>query len=241
MKNEIILKKYDIDYSFIISHYLDPQLWDRQWTLFVYKDTKVTLNLESIRCRKPVNIEFRITVETHSKRDSNCISYDLSNGNLTVLQKQINSCIKTGIDYCEKWTIEEEDGYRELDHAINEEQDRLREIAEEYLDENNITLDDVREAYIDRYVSDNAKGYTHRDNYVNGRRYIPFSDLWLVFAKITDNEDLYNNIVDRIKNSADFENIMSEMNTFIEEMNTESDSDEYEEYMDNMRDNLVGV
>ena len=31
MKNEIALKTYDIDYSFLINNYLDQNLWDRQW------------------------------------------------------------------------------------------------------------------------------------------------------------------------------------------------------------------
>ena len=184
MKNELAIKTYDIDYSFIIKNYLDQNLWNKTWTLLVYKHYRVTLELYGIECQEPINIKFRIAVKTGEKSDSNIISYDLSNGNLTVLKKQINGAIEQGIRYCETWLIEDEDGYRAINDAISEEEDRLRNIAEEYLDENNITLDDVREAYIDRYVSDNSKGYTFRDNYVKGRRYLPFYDLWLVFAKI---------------------------------------------------------
>ena len=35
MKNELALKVYDIDYSFIIKNYLSPELWEKTWTLFV--------------------------------------------------------------------------------------------------------------------------------------------------------------------------------------------------------------
>lgn len=241
MKNEIALKTYDIDYSFLINNYLDQNLWDRQWTLLVYKDTKISLSLHGIRCQKPINIEFKVTVETHGKRDSNTTSYDLSNGNLTVLKKQINGCIKLGIEYCERWCIEGEDGYRELADAISEEEDRLREIAEEYLDDNNITLSDVRDAYIDRYVSDNAKGYTYRTNYMNGRKYMVFSDLWLLVAKLTNDDGLYNSVVGKLQNTINFDDLVEEIDSFISEMNADKDSEEYDTYMRNMQDNLVGV
>lgn len=241
MKNEIALKKYDIDYSFIISNYLDQSLWNKQWTLLVYKDTKISLSLNGIRCQQPINIEFKVTVETHGKRDSNTISYDMSNGNLTVLQKQINGCMKLGMEYCERWLIEEEDGYKELTDAIYEEENRLREIAENYLDDNGITLDDVREAYIDRYVSDNATGSTFRANYVSGRKYMVFTDLWLIFAKLTNDDMLYDTIVAKSTNILDFDDLLKEINGFIDEMNAEEDSEQYNIYMENMQDNLVGV
>lgn len=233
MKNKLAIKVYEIDYSFILKHYLDPQMWDKSWTLLQYKDTKVSLQLYCINCNKPIKVTFRIIVETHGERDSNTVTHDLENSNLTVLKKQINSCIKTGIEYCERYMIQKED-------------DRLRTIAEEYLDENDITLDDVREAYIDRYVSDNSKGSTFRDNYIRNRRYIPFYDLWLIFAKITDNNDLYKNVLSKINitmNTTDFKNTMNEIEEFVNLMNISEDENEdvYNDYIDTMKENLVGV
>lgn len=241
MKNELILKTYDIDYSFIINNYLDKELWDKQWTLLVYKDTKITLSLNGIKCQKPIKIEFKITVQTGDKTDYNTLSYDMSNGNLKVLEKQINACIKTGIEYCEKWTIEEEDGYLQLDDAIIEERARLRQIAEDYLDDNGISLDDVREAYIDKYISDNETGYTFKSNYLTGRKYMVYTDLWLIVAKLTNDNDLYNSIINKSSNILDFDDLLEEINGFIKNMNAEEDSEEYNSYMENMADNLVGV
>ena len=42
------VKIYSIDYSFIISNYLDKELWKMKWNLFVYKNNVFTLNLHSI-------------------------------------------------------------------------------------------------------------------------------------------------------------------------------------------------
>lgn len=241
MKNELAIKTYDIDYSFIIKNYLDQELWNKTWTLLVYKHYRVTLELAGIECQEPINIKFRIRVNTDEKSDSNIISYDLSNGNLTILKKQINGAIEQGIRYCETWLIEDEDGYKAINDAISEEEDRLRNIAEEYLDENNITLDDVREAYIDRYISDNSKGYTFRDNYVNGRRYLPFYDLWLVFAKITENDSLYEVISNKLQDNIKFNDVLKEIDEYLNIMNQEEDTEEYNDYMEIMKENLVGV
>ena len=241
MKNELAIKTYDIDYSFIIKNYLDQELWNKTWTLLVYKNYRITLELAGIKCQEPINIKFRIRVDTGEKSDSNIISYDLSNGNLTVLKNQINGCITQGIDYCEKWSIEDEEGYRDIDNAIREEESRLREIAEEYLDENNITLDDVREAYIDRYVSDNSKGYTYRSNYIVGRKYLPYYDLWLVFAKITENDNLYEVVSNKLQDNIKFNDVLKEIDEYLNIMNQEEDTEEYNDYIENMKENLVGV
>lgn len=52
MKNEIALKVYDVDYSFIIKNYLASDLWQKTWTLFVYKNVRVTLDLYKIEVKK---------------------------------------------------------------------------------------------------------------------------------------------------------------------------------------------
>ena len=45
------IKVYEIDYDFIIKNYLDKELWQKKWTLFVYKDNVFTINLHSINCK----------------------------------------------------------------------------------------------------------------------------------------------------------------------------------------------
>ena len=42
MDKGLIIKAYDIDYSFIIKNYLDPKLWEKEWTLSMYKELVVT-------------------------------------------------------------------------------------------------------------------------------------------------------------------------------------------------------
>ena len=36
--NNLVIKRYEVDYSFIIKNYLHESLWNKKWTLFVYKN-----------------------------------------------------------------------------------------------------------------------------------------------------------------------------------------------------------
>lgn len=241
MKNEMVIKTYDIDYSFIINNYLDKEMWDKTWTLLVYKNTRVELSLYQIRCKRPTTITFFIKVDTGEYSDTNSIDYDLENSNINVLKKQINGCIRTGIQYCERFKIQDEDGYKNIQNAEREERDMLREIAEEYLDDNGITLNDVREAYIDKYVDDNSKTYTYLSNYIDGRKYITMNDLWLVFAKITNDDELCKIIENKNQYDELFEEKQKEINEFIDLMNSEEDSEKYQEYIADMKDELFAI
>ena len=38
---DLAIKVYDIDYSFLLKNYLNPEYWNKSWHLFVYKDLKL--------------------------------------------------------------------------------------------------------------------------------------------------------------------------------------------------------
>ena len=54
MEKGLSLKVYDVDYSFIIKNYLDEKLWDKEWTIFIYKNFQIILRLHSIDVRDKV-------------------------------------------------------------------------------------------------------------------------------------------------------------------------------------------
>lgn len=77
MENQLpILKSYDIDYSFIIKNYLNPEMWQKTWTLFQYKTFIVTLNIAYINCQDE-KISFKVKVKDNS--ESTVYSYDFMN------------------------------------------------------------------------------------------------------------------------------------------------------------------
>src|SRR5574344_175824 len=181
-------KIYAVDYSFIIKNYLDPLLWDKVWSIFEYRNFIITMNLRMIYCYdRSINLSFTL------KDNSNCEGWGntvenyfcifLNNINLNIIQKQVNSTIYTLIESMERKYIEDMDDYKQISEIEDKERDFLKEVAENYLDENNVTNKNIREAYIDTYIGDNSKGSEYRSNFIYQEKYKHLTDLYLVFAQ----------------------------------------------------------
>lgn len=69
MENGIVIKKYEVDYSFIIRNYLSPKMWEKVWTLFLYKNFRFTLQINSISVYSTVKITFRISLDNGDFKD----------------------------------------------------------------------------------------------------------------------------------------------------------------------------
>lgn len=239
MRNEITLKKYDVDYSFIVRNYLSPELWKKTWTLFVYKNVSITLNLSSIDVEDPITITFKITIKAPGYSNSTFKFYSVSTSNLKVLKNQINSGIISLITGYENNLITHTDEYQKLYDASIIEEDKLRDIAEKYLDDNSIYIDDVREAYIDYYISKNNDGDEHLYNYTQSMKYKKCPDLWLVYAKASDDENLENYIKHALTNDT-YCYILKEIKEYVD-MLSDEDSDEYNDYFEEKESNLESI
>lgn len=226
------LKVYKIDYDFIISNYLDKSLWKKKWNLFVYKDHVFTLNLYSIDTRNDkIMFEVLYNKRTYS---SELVSYDIQNTSIKILKQQINGAIFRLMEREDESRARNSQGYQTIVSAYRDEEEKLREIAEVFLDDNNISIDEVREAYIDRYVTNNCKMCTMLTNYLEGTKYTFLTELLLVFTKITEDTKRYENICNAVGNRSSVALIESAVEQFISEMETE----EYEEEMTNALESL---
>lgn len=221
------VKVYNIDYSFIISNYLDKELWKMKWNLFVYKNNVFTLNLHSIDTKNN-NICFEIL---YNKQNwvKQTIWYDIDNTSIDILKQQINGAIFRLMEEEDSDMCRETDGYYYIKELYNNEDDKLREIAENYLDENGITLDDVRQVYIENYVDNNRKMDTLLSNYVSSHKYRYLTEMMVVFTKITNDTMRFNNI----KNAIQDDNRIKEIEDEIKEFDIYFNSEEYEEDMIN--------
>ena len=219
------IKVYKIDYDFIISNYLDKSLWKKKWNLFVYKDHVFMLNLYSIDTRND-KIMFEIT---YNKRiySSELVSYDIQNTSIKILKQQINGAIFRLMEREDESMARNSNGYKRVLDAYRDEDDRLREIAIAFLNDHGIELDEVRDAYIDRYVSNNSKMCTMLTNYLEGTKYTFLTELFLVFTKITEDAKRYENVCNAVGNKGNIALIESAVEQFVKEMET----DEYEEEM----------
>ena len=239
MENGIVIKKYEVDYSFIIRNYLSPKLWEKVWTLFLYKNFRFTLQINSISVYSTVKITFRISLDNGDFKDFEFADYDVEHPNLNVLKRQIDGAIKRLIHNYENHLIVSTTEYRELREKVDEEEEKLRDIASDFLDDNGITLSDIRDAYIDKFVDDNWKGYTYLSAYVDNMAYKLATDLWLIYAKSTNNSSLEEDIKDSLSDT-EYQNKLNEIQDYINMMKDDS-SDAYVDYFYDAQNNLQSI
>lgn len=234
-----VLKIYDIDYSFIIKNYLNPEMWKKTWTLFQYKTFTVTMVLSSIDCIDE-KISFKVKVkdsnesrkynydymENFDKDSYNYANYSLKVNNIKLLKKEINNKILSAIENLETQAIKGEDKYINLKYSYADEKDILRKIAEDFLDDNNVTNEDIREVYIDAYIDNNTKLEGYLDDLRDELKYTILPDLYLVFAKATEDEEIIKKIEKRISEVNDIEEINQEIEEYLKYMETEEFQEE---------------
>lgn len=232
MENKLpAIKVYDIDYSFIIKNYLNPEMWQKTWTLFQYKTFVVTLQLTYINCQDE-KITLRVKIKDNSsehkyacawgrnpdKDASDDVYYSLKINNLNFLKNSVENSVFNAIERLEKYNILASKDYLDLKEMYSNEKDSLKKIAEDFLDANDVSNEDIREAYIDTYVSNNTQLDTYLTRMIDRKQHLVFPDLYLVFANATRND----------KTIKKWEKILAENNN-IEELKTEIL--EYLEYM----------
>lgn len=223
--NTIVIKQFKIDYDFIIKNYLDKHLWQKVWTLLVYREHEFTINLYRIDTKNNA-IEFEI--KRKGTWRSEIISYYIDNTPLKVFIKEINGALfRTMVKY-EEDCIEDTPGYRRIRDARDEERSMLKDIAIQFLDSNGISNDDVRDAYIDRYIDRNETTYRKLNEYKDTYKFNLLSDMFLVYCKITNDQVRLQNVKAAVKDKRRLAVIEAEVETFMQEMNTDAYVDEME-------------
>lgn len=222
------LKVYEIDYSWIISNYLDKELWDKKWNLFIFKDNVFTLNLYKIDVKnKSVYFEVR-----HNKQEWNyeLVEYPLSGIiSIDILKRKINGVIWSLIEVYETNLIRHSDNYKSIENSKYDEEEFLKSVAEKFLDDNNVTNEDIREVYIDDYVSKNSTIGSKLDGYLSMCKYTFATEIMLVFTKITSDEARFKRVMDAQKNNYEINEILDEVKEYIKDLDID-DKDLFEDY-----------
>ena len=234
-KNGLTIKVWDMDYSFLMKNYLNPELWDKEWTLFQYKTFVVTLKIFKIYT-KWKEIEFEIKVYNHDVNSEYKDNYTDQSVNISLnldiqfVKNKINTAAYQAICKMEQtYFTEETDEYKELTDKMHEERDMLKRIAHNFLEEKGITSDACIEAYVDAYVDENERIYGLREDYVIACKYTILPDLYLTFlSTVKDDtkltwvqeklgEDRYNEVMEEIK---EYTILMEDEDAFNEEMSS---------------------
>ncbi len=238
MKQELAIKVYDIDYSFILKNYLDPQLWTKEWTLFVYKDVSFVIFLKSIDTRNR-SIDFAVrsehTINGNKDHDTATFSYNLGNSNIESLKRQIRGSMESLIGIMENYSIYSTKEYQKARDLEREHNSRLKDRAEQYLDSNGIYLSEVRDAYIDYYT--NKMSYSYTQNVMSAMKYDLLFDVYMIFYKATGQMDKFEKLKDTYarKHYNEYQNVMEEIEEKLKYLETE----EYEEELDSGLDSIM--
>lgn len=237
--SNIQIKTYDIDYSFIIKNYLDKSLWHKEWTLLVYKNFVFTIALNRIDVYDETlcfNITCKYVKNDENKQTSTSIWHNLGNSNINVLKKQINGAIEDLIKEVEEKFIRDTDEYYRAEQLENLEREKLEDYANDFLDGEGVSNSEIRDAYIDYYVSKNSS-FDYKNRVINANRYILLFDLYLTFYQIKNDEVNIKKIETKYKarfSEESLEKIKKEIEENLEYIETE----EYEEDMKNNLESL---
>ena len=235
--NELALKVYQVDYEFICKNCLNPNLWEKTWNLFVYRDYVFTLNISSISVRENT-ISFLIELIKGNKRKSTYIWYHRNTENYTVLIKQVNGAMFRLIEEFEEMLLRQSDEYQEIMDSYYNERDLLKEIAEEFLNNEGVSNKEIREIYIDNYISNNSKIETMKRNYLYYNQYRLLSEMYLVFTKAVKDETRHEIVLNRMKTESKerIDRILEELEEYKKNIE-ESDND----FIESLKDELESL
>lgn len=241
MEKGLRLKVYDIDYSFIIKNYLDERLWNKDWTIFIYKRFQIILRLHSIDVKTKV-IWFEVEIQDNNEENKSywvkskreLFKYFLNVENIDILKKSLNHTIFSLMQELEKDAyIKYTDEYNNLEEMRANENEKLEKIANEFLDNEGVTNEDIREAYIGYYVDNNEKVYDLLNEYTNKMKYRLITDFYLVFLQATEDNERIKIIEDRI-GKQELQETLEEIKEYKKYMETEEFEEELERKLEDI-------
>ena len=224
------IKTWKMDYSFIIKNYLNPALWQKTWTLFEYKDFVITIKLTIIETEN-MRIVFRLNLRDNSRPntwgDQEDISYSIKCSSIDFLIKGINGAIFRMISYHERnHVFEDLPVYIDAKQQGDIEIEKLTALASEFLDDEGVTNEEIREAYIDKYVDDNKQNNEYIQRLRSAYEYHLLTDFYLVFAESIGDDTKYQTVMNRLEEN-EIENVLKEISQY----KTYIETDDYQEEM----------
>lgn len=224
-----VIKVWEMDYSFIIKNYLDVKLWSKTWTLFEYKDFVITIRLSSINTSDKEIIFFILLKDnanenSYKNRKGTLVEYKLDT-DIDFLIRRINGAIFRLIEEYERnIIIPNLPSYSMVNIYEEQEKHKLMQIANEYLDKNNVTNETIRGVYVENYVDNNSEAYGYEIKFKDVNEYHHLTDLYLVFTKSAKDDTRYQMVLDSLHGD-EREKVTNEIN----ELQVYIETDEYED------------
>ena len=229
--NELSTKLYKLDFKELINNATNRAYWTKKWEIFNYDGMSVEFSLESINIvHNKLNGKIRLNGDNWRNPESLItIPLQESNFNKEALERELVGKVDSIFlqQGCIDLTKTRE--YEEIEILECELVYRLKDIAIEFLNNNNIYNGDIRDLYIDDYVSNNKKSYT--SDYIDEKKCGTYASHRATFAYIMGFDDKAERIIEEF-GKIDLEYILEQ----VEELKFQLESNNMKEYEDNLED-----
>lgn len=164
--NALSTKLYKLDFKDLIDNATNRTYWTKKWTIFEYNGLRIEFTLDSIEIADNKLIgKLELNGKEHRgywRNPTILITIPLEEDNFNELA--LNRELVGKIDYLYldlgERDLKISDEYFDLKEIEDDFNNKLQEIAEDFLDSQDVSNENIRDAYIDVYVSDNSKNYT---------------------------------------------------------------------------------
>ena len=171
MENTVSTQVVKLDLQTILANYKDPKFWSKKWTIIDTKQIKIVWYISYIDCTEnKINSVLKVSNKKikRGKKDLSHANYWFSESvgvpaipinNPDYTERHFENAILGKVlellGDVERHCTYEYAEYKEAERLQEEMKDKLREIASDFLDKNNVTNEEIRDAYIEKYVDDN--------------------------------------------------------------------------------------
>lgn len=162
------------------------------------------------------------------------MNYSLKIDNIQFLKREIINKSFYAIENLEKEAIMATREYINLTRSYSDEKDKLTEIAEDFLDDNGVHNEDIRNAYIEAYVENNTKLDLMQEKLKREMQYTIFPDLYLMFANATEDDKIVQKWEETLAGNNNIEELRTEILEYLEYIQSE-------DFEDDMNSNLEEI
>lgn len=246
MEKTISTDVVKLDLKTILKNYKKPEFWNRDWLIIDTKWLSIIWHIKSIDClHNKINSCVKVSKLNFKKGNKNikymswyyeidCNVIPINNNEYTQqhFENNIYGCIIRLLPCVESYLTSY---YSEYEAARNQDdafRKALREIAEKFLDENNVVNKAIRDAYIESYVDKQLEDReSYRDKVIKNFRYKLLTEVYVYTAAWFDNEQDFNKYK---KFSKDRKSTYKEIRDEIKLIQTD-------EWRDSMKNKLEGI
>lgn len=172
--NKLSTKLVYVDYKELLENYKNPDFWNKRWTIYDYGNIKVDLAINAINCQaNEIIMGLDVIYKGNKKRKylrhsrtyiggfcsssgycgTFAVPIDHPEYSNEIFTNKVYGKVKSIINAIESCLIKEFPNYKQEETRLHDLREYWKDIANNWLDEKGVEDDDIREAYIDSYIS----------------------------------------------------------------------------------------